>query len=482
MIPNISPSTFQNANILIIGDIILDHYIYGSVSRISPEAPVPVLLKESSAMGLGGAGNVAANIAGLGGKASLLSVSGDDSNHEALLNLLAGQPISASIIKDPSRSTTLKTRVMARQHQLVRIDEEQAHALPPEIENKVFEAFTGLCPTCQTVILSDYGKGVLNPELCQKIIKTCREQGKLVLVDPKGSQWGKYRFAHCLTPNFKEFSSVVGEIPNEDRFILEKAKALCQELEIENLLITRGSKGMVLVKRTGEPFSLKADAKEVFDVSGAGDTVIASLAVCISMGWDWESSVDFANKAAGIVVGKSGTKPVTILDIAEKLSDGNFAANKILSLESAIQKVDSWKAEDKRIGFTNGCFDILHSGHVHLLHASARLCDKLIVGLNTDESITGLKGPGRPILSQEDRSRLIAALGSVDLVVLFDEPTPLNLISALKPHILIKGQDYQKSQVVGADLVESWGGEVALIDLVENKSTTSIIEKIKNKG
>ncbi|MBU4001299.1 MAG: D-glycero-beta-D-manno-heptose 1-phosphate adenylyltransferase, partial [Proteobacteria bacterium] len=202
----------------------------------------------------------------------------------------------------------------------------------------------------------------------------------------------------------------------------------------------------------------------------------------MSMGWDWESSVDFANKAAGIVVGKSGTKPVTILDIAEKLSDGNFAANKILSLESAIQKVDSWKAEDKRIGFTNGCFDILHSGHVHLLHASARLCDKLIVGLNTDESITGLKGPGRPILSQEDRSRLIAALGSVDLVVLFDEPTPLNLISALKPHILIKGQDYQKSQVVGADLVESWGGEVALIDLVENKSTTSIIEKIKNKG
>ena len=478
--PNqIKPNTFKTANVLILGDIILDHYIYGSVSRISPEAPVPVLLKERSAIGLGGAGNVAANITALGGNAALITITGDDPNSKELENLLNQQNIQFHVIKDASRQTTTKTRIMAKQHQLVRIDEEDHHALSDDIQEKILTQFDHLHKDFKTVIISDYGKGLCNKPICRTIIEKCRTANIDLIVDPKGRQWGKYTSATCITPNFTEFSSITGDIPNEDEAIMDIAPHLCTELDLDKLLVTRGSKGMVMVDKQHTIISLPADAKEVFDVSGAGDTVIACIAACRSMDWPWHSATEFANMAAGIVVGKSGTKPISIMDIMERMAGADASSQKVMPLEKAMTKIDQWKAEGLKIGFTNGCFDILHTGHIHLLHSSAALCDKLIVGLNSDASITGLKGPDRPILPQEERSTLIAALKSVDMVILFDEETPIKLIKAIKPMMLIKGKDYEKSQVVGADLVESWGGEVALVDLMEDKSTTSIIEKIK---
>ena len=478
----ITSNTFMNAKVLIIGDIILDHYIYGSVSRISPEAPVPVLLKEHSTMGLGGAGNVAANITALGGNATLISITGEDANSIELAQMLTDQSIQHHLIKDASRRTTTKIRVMAKQHQLVRIDEEHSHAVSAEIEEKVFRQFDELCHGYKTVILSDYKKGTCSKNICQTIIEKCKASNMEVIVDPKGSQWGKYKSATCITPNFKEFSSVAGEVPNEDKAIIDVAGPLREELNLNRLLITRGSRGMVLMDNKRAPFSLPADAREVYDVSGAGDTVIACLAACRSMGWEWKSAVEFANTAAGIVVAKSGTKPITISDITERIAETDIVGAKVLPLENALVKINQWKADGLRIGFTNGCFDILHTGHIHLLHASAQLCDKLIVGLNSDASVTGLKGPERPILPQEERSALIASIKSVDMVIVFDGDTPLRLIEAIKPMVLIKGKDYKKSEVVGGDRVESWGGEVALVDLMKDKSTTSIIEKIKRTG
>ena len=479
MINKISPNTFKNANVLIIGDIILDHYIHGSVSRISPEAPVPVLLKEYSKKGLGGAGNVAANILALGGNATLITITGEDTNSKELENLLTEQKIRFHIIKDPSRRTTTKTRIMAKQHQLVRIDEEHHHELSEGIEEKILNEFDTLYKAFKTVILSDYGKGLCKKTICQNIIEKCTASNIEVIVDPKGRQWHKYTSATCITPNFAEFLSITGDIQNEDDAIIGVAPSLCRELNLDKLLVTRGSKGMVLVDKENAIISLPADAKEVFDVSGAGDTVIAGLAACRSMDWPWEKAVEFANMAAGIVVGKSGTQPISITDITERMAEADPIGQKVMPLEKALLKTNQWKAEGLKIGFTNGCFDILHTGHIHLLHSSAKRCDKLIVGLNSDASITGLKGPDRPILPQEERSTLIAAIKSVDMVIIFDEETPIKLIDAIKPMVLIKGKDYEKSQVVGADLVESWGGEVALVDLMEDKSTTSIIEKIK---
>ena len=320
-------------------------------------------------------------------------------------------------------------------------------------------------------------KGLCTSQVCRTIIDLCRSSGIEIIVDPKGSHWQKYKNTTCITPNFTEFCAVAGDVSNDDTTIIEKASAICAELDLEHLLVTRGAKGMVMAGPGKKPLFLSARAKEVYDVSGAGDTVIACLAACRNLNWPWENAVECANLAAGIVVAKSGTKPVSIEDLTAGKKDAT--SRKIQTVEMAQKPLGNWQSEGQKIGFTNGCFDILHPGHIHLLNAAAEQCDKLIVGLNSDASVTRLKGPERPILHQDERTALIAALKAVDMVIIFEEDTPYALIKRIQPAILIKGSDYKKEDVVGADLVESYGGRVVLVDLMENKSTSSIIDRIK---
>ncbi len=470
---------FKDSHILVVGDIILDRYIDGDISRISPEAPVPVLKKEKGFSRLGGAGNVAANLAGIGAKCFLISACGKDAMRFELQRLLQQAGIDFHIYEDRSRSTVSKTRILSGQHHLLRIDDENTHEMNMEGEEEILDAFSERLPDCRAVILSDYGKGLCSNSVCPRVIRLCRRQQIPVFVDPKGTDWSKYRRASCITPNLSEFSAMaVGPVDTEQRRTNE-AKALCVALELEKLLITLGVNGMQIVGPNGETEAVKARAMQVFDVSGAGDTVISVLAACRAADMEWRSAMEKANLAAGIVVGKVGTQPVSLREICDEIKNEQEGHGlKIQTLDEAVKKIALWRNKGERLVFTNGCFDLLHAGHVHLLRNAAKLGDKLVVGLNSDESVRRLKGHGRPVLNQADRSTLLASLQDVDMVIVFEEDTPLNLIERIRPEILVKGGDYSKEAVVGGDMVESWGGTVMLVDLKSGSGTTEIIHRI----
>ncbi len=469
----------RNQHILVIGDVMLDRYLIGDVSRISPEAPVPVVLLKSQHERAGGAANVAANLSLLGIKTHIVGCVGDDVEATILLNLIANLGIECSnIIRSSHRPTIAKTRILSGHQQMMRLDQENSVAFNQSENTQLLEAIhQQLALKPAVVILSDYAKGLLGTDVCQQIIAQCNALKIPVLVDPKGHDYTKYSGATALTPNKKETAEACATTTN-DPDLIEKATNLKNSLNLQFLVVTRGEEGISLIDHHAH--LLPATAKQVFDVSGAGDTVIATLAAGLMHDLSPLESLQLANIAAGVVVGKVGTVPITRDDLIDGLTSEQTSeqAHKICDLMLLQQKVEVWKRTGQKIVFTNGCFDLLHAGHVTYLEAAKKRGDKLILGLNTDHSVSALKGPTRPVVNENDRARVLAALESVDAVILFDEDTPLNLINAIKPDVIAKGSDYTAEQVVGGKEVESWGGEIALIDLVAGRSTSNIIKKL----
>ncbi len=463
---------------LVIGDVMLDRYLIGSVGRISPEAPVPIVLLNSQHERAGGAANVAANLALLGIKTHLIGCVGDDSEAKILGKLITGAGIENNCVVSKNRPTIAKTRVVSGHQQMMRLDQESSAAFTSD-EATALQANiqAALAKKPAIVILSDYAKGLLSETVCQTIIKQCNAQKTPVLVDPKGADYSKYAGATALTPNKKETAEACGTTLN-DADLIAKANALKNNLGLQFFAVTRGEEGITLIDDTTH--DLPATAKQVFDVSGAGDTVIATLAAGLMHGLTALEGLAIANLAAGVVVGKVGTVPITNADLIEALNaeQGSVQAHKICNLAELTTKIAAWKNHNQKIVFTNGCFDLLHAGHVTYLEAAKKRGDKLILGLNTDRSVSAIKGPSRPVVHEQDRARVLAALESVDAVILFDEDTPLNLINAIKPNVIAKGSDYSANQVVGGKEVQSWGGEIALIDLVEGRSTSNMIKKM----
>ena len=474
---------FSSLTILCLGDVMLDRFLHGDIERISPEAPVPVLrLRETREM-LGGAGNVANNIASLGGRAVLVGLVGDDEPGARLRRILGGNGlIVPALVKTAQRPTVCKTRFIAGRQQVVRADEESTDGLHGDEEAALIAAVVAHLPAVQAVILSDYGKGVLSGAVVRHVIAAARARGVPVFVDPKTDDFTDYRGATCITPNAKEFASAARAKVRNEAEIETAGRRLIAEAELGAILVTRSEKGMVLVEPDATT-SVSARAREVFDVSGAGDTVIATMALAVADGRSLVQAMHIANAAAGVVVSKLGTATADIAEVMHELSAQDTldpgVTPGLTSLEAAQALVARWHAQGFSVGFTNGCFDILHPGHVSLLAFSRAQCDRLIVALNTDASVARLKGPTRPVNSLAQRAQVMAAIRHVDAVVAFGEDTPFELISALVPDVLVKGSDYSVDNIVGADVVRAAGGRVVLAELVPGQSTTGIIAKMR---
>ncbi len=469
--------------VLSVGDVMLDRFVYGTVERISPEAPIPVLNIEFETAMLGGAGNVARNVHGLTGAAHLVAVAGDDAAADTVSELLdeltgAGH----DLIRDPGRRTSIKTRFIASGQQMMRADRECVRPPEKDIGRKIADAAAAKLAACAVVVLSDYGKGALAGGVAGRIIEAAKKAGKPVIVDPKGDDYARYRGADVITPNQKELAIATNMPTATAGEAATAAGELIAGHGFGAVLVTRSRDGMTLV--TGESATqLKAEAREVFDVSGAGDTVVAALAAALAAGADIEDAAALANVAAGIVVGKIGTAAICREDLGLALRhrDITSAEAKVLDLESAADRAEKWRRRGLTVGFTNGCFDLLHPGHVSLLNQAKAACDRLVVGLNSDASVRRLgKGDGRPVQGEAARATVLASLGAIDAVVVFDENTPLEMIGKIRPAVLVKGADYALRDVVGADAVRGWGGRVVLAELEPGHSTTETIKKISS--
>ncbi|MBO1323706.1 D-glycero-beta-D-manno-heptose-7-phosphate kinase [Acetobacter sp. TBRC 12305] len=473
---------FSAITVLCVGDVMLDRFLYGRMERISPEAPVPVLLLDSRREMPGGAGNVASNILSLGGRAVLVGLVGEDEAGATLRAVLAEQGgLVDATVPDASRPTICKTRFIAAHQQVVRVDEESSSPLNEAQAHALCQAVTAHIGGAQAVVVSDYGKGVCAPAVLDCIFAQARAHGIPVFVDPKHTDYTLYRGAACITPNARELAAA-SHMPVDSQAQVEAAaRAVMAHAQADAILATRSEKGMMLVRRNGAAVSVPARAREVFDVSGAGDTVIATMALAVGSGLALEQAMRVANAAAGVVVGKLGTATADIHEVLRELAgqDGAQDAPHLLSLPAACAQVARWQEEGFKVGFTNGCFDIIHPGHVSLLAQARANCDRLVVALNTDASVRRLKGESRPVNSLQARAAVMAAIRYVDAVVAFDEDTPLALIRALMPDVLVKGADYTPENVVGADVVLAAGGRLLLADLQEGQSTTAIIGRAR---
>lgn len=475
-------SAFGRRRVLVVGDLMLDAYLGGEVARISPEAPVPVVRLERRSATPGGSANVVLNLLGLGLHVVVAGFIGDDAPGRQLRGSLAvaGARVDG-ILTLADRPTTTKTRVVSGHHQMLRIDEEGTGPVLAGDEGRLIAAVRAeLESGIAAVILSDYAKGVLSPEVCRFVIAEARRRGIPVLVDPKGRSFAKYAGATTLTPNRREFELASGlDQPDTDGAdFLAAARRVRDDLALDFLVVTCGDRGIRYLHEDGLVHH-PAASRDVYDVSGAGDTVIATLTAALVAGLSLDEAVRLANLAAGVVVGKVGTTPVSQSELLDAVRGNHVAGNsgKVFATDSLARRVAEWRARGERIVFTNGCFDLLHVGHVTLLAKARRQGDRLIVGLNSDRSVRQLKGPSRPVVAQDDRAQVIAGLDSVSAVTLFDDETPLRLIERLRPDVLVKGGDYDESQVVGGELVRSWGGRVAIIPLVEGRSTTKILAR-----
>jgi D-beta-D-heptose 7-phosphate kinase/D-beta-D-heptose 1-phosphate adenosyltransferase len=475
--------SFEKCHLLVVGDLMVDRYVWGTVNRISPEAPVPVLQVKRRSEVRGGAGNVVSNLIGLGATVSVIGVRGADEPGRRLGTLLNHKYIRDLSIDCPERPTTTKTRVISNGQQLIRLDEEENTPVSPHIAEEVIRRVAENTREAGALILSDYGKGLFQfAGLAQAVITIGCDRGIPVLVDPKGRDWERYRGATCITPNKREMELYDGSsFENNGHLESAMAKAIT-ELDVSWLLVTRGAAGMCLMGQNRQPQFIPSRARQVFDVSGAGDTVIATLALAVASQADFPTAARLANLAAGVVVGKLGTQPIHRIELQNALRigdaelNGNFQA-KVVTHENALSQVDAWRANQDQIVFTNGCFDLLHPGHLHLLQQAKNLGQRLVVGLNADLSVKRLKGPARPILKEQDRAFILGSLACVDMVVLFEEDTPENLIALIKPDILVKGADYRIDQVIGRELVESYGGKVHLVDVLPDYSTTVLSKR-----
>ncbi len=466
---------FEQASVLVVGDVMLDRYWHGGTSRISPEAPVPVVKINQREDRAGGAANVALNMAALGAKTWLIGATGEDEAADSLADSLGSAGVETHFQRIAGQPTTIKLRVMSRHQQLIRVDFEETfdinkEALASEVEK--------LLPSVKVLLLSDYGKGTLKNH--QQLIKLAKQHNIPVLVDPKGNDFTIYKGATLLTPNLSEFEAIVGKCLDENQLI-EKAQQLIEHLELGGLLITRGEQGMTLLRDNQQELHLPARAREVFDVTGAGDTVISTLAAAIAAGMELTEAVALANLAASIVVAKLGTACISAPELRRAIQRVTGNGKGVLSLDQLLIAVEDARAQGEKIVFTNGCFDILHAGHVAYLEQARALGGRLIVAVNDDASVTALKGVGRPINSVDRRMAVLAGLGAVDWVTSFADSTPERLLQEIRPDVLVKGGDYSVDEVVGADIVLAYGGEVNVLGLVENSSTTAIVDKIKGQ-
>ncbi len=487
---------FSAVSVLCVGDVMLDRYQYGAMERISPEAPVPVLRLTRTREMAGGVGNVASNILSLGGRAVLVGLVGQDAAGAALLALVASQGcVTDGLTASAARPTICKTRFIAASQQVVRTDEESRLPLQPEEERALIAAIDRHIDAASVLVLSDYGKGACAPTVLSHAVEAARRRGIAVFVDPKSDDFSRYRGATCITPNLRELAAAAGlgaaADPGDVDAAVRAAHAVMRQAQAEAILVTRSEKGMLLVERDGAVLSVPARAREVFDVSGAGDTVIAAMALAHGAGHTLSQAVRIANAAAGVVVGKLGTASADIVEVMQELElldrqfgehpapQGASGAGVLATLAHAQALASRWRAQGLRVGFTNGCFDILHAGHVALLAAARAECDRLIVALNTDAGVRRLKGPLRPVNRLAARAQVLAAIRHVDCLLCFDEDTPLALIQALLPDVLVKGADYAPDAVVGAELVRAAGGRLVLAGLLPGQSTTATIARIR---
>ena len=471
-------NSLPNLKIAVIGDVMVDRYVFGDVSRISPEAPVPVNRVSSVKEVLGGAGNVASNLANLDCHVYLGAVAGVDDHGRVLDKLLIADGIDTSgLIYDNNRSTITKMRILGDRQQMMRLDFETITPITTDEEERLISWLDGLCQQgLQGIVISDYGKGVCTPTL-QEVFRLAHTYNVQTIVDPKGADWSKYDGATCITPNVKELGESLGRvIPNEDASVIEAAKEVLGKLNIQYIIGTRSAKGITVVAKDGRTWHNPATQQDVFDVSGAGDTVVAMMISCLASGLSMRLALHIANGAAGIVVSKVGTYPIhrqELIDLWRSVRQLT-ASSPLYTKEEMKALIDKWQSMDETVVFTNGCFDILHRGHITYLQEAAQLGRHLIIGLNSDASVRRLKGETRPIVSEDDRAALLSALQCVDGVVLFEEDTPAELLAYLRPNILVKGGDYKKEEIVGRESVD----EVAVLSFKEGYSTSDIVKKI----
>lgn len=478
-------SALSGQTVLCIGDLMLDEFVYGDITRISPEAPTPVIAVKRSEQMIGGAGNVARNLVSLGTRCIFIGVVGDDDAGARLTQALSADPlIEFHLVVDAARQTTRKVRFVSEHHSthMLRADWELAAPIDAGSEDALIGHVVKALPHAGALVLSDYAKGVLTPRVIRAVIDAANAAGKPVVVDPKGRDYSIYRDATLITPNRQELADATHRAANTDGEIAAAAAELGRSLGARAVLVTRSEDGMTLVGE-GAPVHVPAYPVRVRDVSGAGDTVVAVLAAMLALDADFESAMRAANAAAAVVVGKRGTATLSIAELRSRiLPAATLAPEEKIVFDWALldEHLADWRRSGLRIGFTNGCFDLLHPGHVRLLAGARAACDRLVVGLNGDASVTRLKGEGRPVQEVAARAEVLAALEAVDLVVVFDEDTPKKLIARVKPTVLVKGADYTREQVVGHDIVESYGGEVVLIALVPGHSTSAMVERTRD--
>tara|TARA_A100001015_G_C15041234_1_gene739779 strand:+ start:2229 stop:3665 length:1437 start_codon:yes stop_codon:yes gene_type:complete len=469
-------SVCKNTKALLIGDIMLDRYVIGKVNRISPEAPVPVFLSQNIKQVLGGAGNVFKNLTSIGVSTTLISVIGEDvygSKIEKLVNKVKKKKIY--LFREKNRISTVKTRYLVKGQQIIRVDEENTNKLTTYVYKMIIQTFKKELLKHNVVILSDYNKGIFSGDIIAKMIELSNKNNIPIIVDPKSKDFKLYKNAFLITPNHLETTQVTNLPCNNNEEVEDSGKQIIKKFLIKNVLITRGNQGLSYIKKTK---SIHAPTKkiEVFDVSGAGDTVLSIISVCVANNISIKNSLDLANKAAGIVVGKIGTSTVNLDELFKKADLFN---NKINSLSELKKTILDYKKNNIKVGFTNGCFDILHLGHIEYLEKTKKLCDKLIIAVNSDASIKKLKGKNRPINNQKARLKVIASLSCCDHVIVFSEDTPIKLIKSLRPDIITKGGDYKKKDVVGFQAIKDWNGKVHILDYIKGSSTSDIINKSK---
>src|ERR1700733_8048463 len=471
--------------VLCVGDLMLDEFVYGEVSRISPEAPAPVIAVQRSETDIGGAGNVARNIVSLGARCIFVGLVGEDAAGATLKAELGRDSLIESVLVcDPARPTTRKVRFVSEHFSthMLRADWELASPASADIEQKLIDAILPLLPRVDIVLLSDYAKGVLTARVLRNVIDAARKLGKAVIVDPKNANFAIYRGATLLTPNRKEFAEATRSRADSETSIAEAAQDAMYLADCEAMLVTQSEHGMTLVPRSGDVIHVPAHPVKVRDVSGAGDTVAAAIAPAPAAGAGWEAALRMATAAAAVAVSKKGTASVTAAEVRRKILPHAFLAaeEKIVTAPGDLEtQLLEWRRQGLRVGFTNGCFDILHPGHIRVLTVARGACDCLIVGLNSDASVRRLKGESRPVQDERARSEVLAALEAVDLVVVFTQDTPIELITKIKPSVLVKGGDYPRDQVVGHDVVEAYGGEVLLVDVMPGFSTTSLVDRAR---
>ena len=473
-------SDFAGQRILVVGDVMLDRYIWGEADRISPEAPVQVVRVERETSTLGGAGNVAHNLAALGARTFVAGIIGDDWTGDRIAHLFERLGVGIEgLLRDPNRASTQKTRVCAAGQQVLRIDREETVPIDEPLVDALYGYVRDNLSQFDGILVSDYSKGTLPPSLLERLIDLARKGGKPVVVDPKGDNYARYRNGSMITPNLKETAAATGLPVDTAEHLEQAARVLQQRVGNCMILITRGKDGMTLFRTGAQPYHIPARSREVFDVSGAGDTVLAVAGLGLSSGLTPEIAAWVANLAAGVVVGKVGTSPISTQELREALWQETFPGlRKFRDMDALLRAAAALREQGKTIVFTNGCFDLLHAGHIRLLEASKACGDVLIVAIDSDSSVRKIKGEGRPILKEDDRIRIISALDSVDLVTIFPPDGLLPLLDGLRPHILTKGSNYAEDEVLGREIVERHGGEVRLIPIRDELSVSGLIRRI----